>query len=71
MKIKSLSIIFSFFMFIMANSQTCHSNIEISDTSCFNGLKIFNISNKYYRAGHFAMNSKGDMIIEYSYLQSI
>ena len=53
----------------MANSQTCHSNIEISDTSCFNGLKIFNISNKYYRAGHFAMNSKGDMIIEYSYLQ--
>ena len=69
MKIKSLSIIFSFFMFIMANSQTCHSNIEISDTSCFNGLKIFNISNKYYRAGHFAMNSKGDMIIEYSYLQ--
>ena len=69
MKIKTLSIIFSFLIFTMTNSQTCSSNMYISDTSCFNGLKIFNISNKYYRAGHFATNSKGDLIIEYSYLQ--
>ena len=69
MKVKALSIIFSFLMFIMANSQTCHANIDISNTTCFTDLKIFNISNKYYRAGQLAKSSKGDIIIEYSYLQ--
>ena len=69
MKVKALSIIFSFLMFIMANSQTCHANIDISNTTCFTDLKIFNISNKYYREGQLAKSSKGDIIIEYSYLQ--
>ena len=67
--IKAFLIIFSFLMFMMANSQTCRADIDISNTTCFTNLKIFNISNKYYRAGHFARNSKRDMIIEYSYLQ--
>ena len=69
MKIKAFLIIFSFLMFMMANSQTCSADIDISNTTCFTNVKIFNISNKYYRVGHFARNSKRDMIIEYSYLQ--
>ena len=49
--------------------QNCHSNININDTNCFNEVIYFNQKNKDYRAGHFAMNSKGDMIIEYSFNQ--
>ena len=69
MKFKILLIIFPLFLLTVTNSQTCQSNLQINDTNCFNDLIIFNLEDKYYRAGHFAMNTKGDMIIEYSYLQ--
>ena len=34
------------------------------DTNCFNEILFFNTKN--YRAGHFAINKKGDMVVEYS-----
>ena len=34
------------------------------DTNCFNEILFFNTKN--YRAGHFAINNKGDMVVEYS-----
>ena len=34
------------------------------DENCFNQIIFFN--NKNYRAGHFSLNNKGDMIVEYS-----
>ena len=30
-------------------------------------IKILKFNSQHYRAGHFAFNSKGDMVIEYSY----
>ena len=69
MKFKILLIIFPLFLLTTTNCQTCQANLQINDTNCFNDLIIFNLEEKYYRAGHFAMNTKGDMIIEYSYLQ--
>ena len=69
MSIKNLFIIFGFYLIININSQSCSPNTQINQTSCFNALKIFDLENKYYRAGHFASNKKGDMIIEYSYQQ--
>ena len=39
------------------------SNNAITNTNCFNNIKIFQFDdNKYYRAGHFAINSQGDLI---------
>ena len=64
--------IFVFILFILKTlvyCQICHSNININDTNCFNEVLYFNQENRNYRAGHFAMNTKGDMIVEYSYLQ--
>ena len=69
MSIKNLFIIFGFYLIIYINCQACSPNTRINQTSCFNALKIFDLENKYYRAGHFASNTKGDMIIEYSYQQ--
>ena len=49
-------------------SNSCHSGLSIYDETCFNEVIFFNtMKNRPYRAGHFAMNSKGDLIIEYSY----
>ena len=46
-------------------SQNCKNNMTINiDNTCFNEIILFN--NKNYRAGHFAINSKGDMVVEYS-----
>ena len=42
----------------------CKNNSVITNTNCFNELKFFN--GKNYRSGHFAMNKKGDLIIEFS-----
>ena len=67
MSIKLISLPLIFILFISTKSQVCNSGTLITNTDCFNQLKLFNIENKYYRAGHFATNSKGDMIIEYSY----
>ena len=49
--------------------QNCRSNTNINDTKFFNEVIYFARENKNYTAGHFAMNSKGDMIIEYSFEQ--
>ena len=66
---KIFEIIFPFFLIIFINCETCRSGFSITDTECFNEITYLDIENKYYRAGHFAMNSKGDLIIEYSHLQ--
>ena len=61
--------IFLFIVSIALNCQTCKENNSIINSNCFNEIKIFDFEDKNYRAGHFATNSKGDMIIEYSYNQ--
>ena len=66
---KTFEIIFPFFLLLFINCETCHSGLSITDTECFTEITYLDLENKYYRAGHFAMNSKGDLIIEYSYLQ--
>ena len=66
---KIFEIILPFFLLIFTNCETCRSGLSITDTECFNEIIYLDIENKYYRAGHFSMNSKGDLIIEYSYLQ--
>ena len=46
-------------------SQTCQNNMTINiDRECFNEVLTFNQKN--YRAGHFAINNKGDMVAEFS-----
>ena len=43
----------------------CKNDMTINiDTNCYNEVLLFN--GKNYRAGHFAINNKGDMIVEYS-----
>ena len=66
---KNIEIIFPFFLLLFINSEACRSGLSITDTECFNEITYLDIENKYYRTGHFAMNSKGDLIIEYSHLQ--
>ena len=69
MALKNFLIIFGLYIIISINCQTCSSDMPLSETSCFNDLKMFELENKYYRAGHFASNTKGDMILEYSFQQ--
>ena len=69
MATKNLFIILGLSLIASLNCQTCSPNMRISETICFNNLKIFELENKYYRAGHFASNIKGDMILEYSFQQ--
>jgi len=70
MDIKFLLLIFLFLMFIIVKcEQFCGNGNQLTNGLCFNNIIYFEIENKNYRAGHFAMNSKGDMIIEYSYNQ--
>jgi len=64
---KTTILIILFLRLIITNSETCHSGTNISDIQCFNNVLYFARDDKYYRAGHFALNTKGDMIIEYSY----
>ena len=59
--------IIHFIIFSNIKCQNCPKDITIEDTECFNNVTIFNVQNKFYRAGHFALNKNGDMIIEYSY----
>ena len=59
--------IFTIIFFIQIkyySCDNCKTNNIITNTGCFNNILIFN--SKTYRAGHFAKNKKGDIIIEYS-----
>ena len=56
--------IYIFFIYKSTICAECRSGIAISESECFNNVYYFR--NKNYRAGHFAMNSKGEMIVEYS-----
>ena len=69
MEMKTISLILTFLLFLSTKSQICRPEMQLSETACFNQLILFKFEDKYYRAGHFATNSKGDMIIEYSYNQ--
>ncbi len=67
MNSKALTLIIQFSFLIYLNCLHCTlSNNRITNTDCFNNLKIFQFDNKHYRAGHFAINEQGDLIIEYS-----
>ena len=69
MKMNEMITVFLFLITINTNCQSCDSGANITDLDCFNEIKYFEKENRFYRAGHFALNSKGDMIIEYSYNQ--
>lgn len=63
-------LIFLIFLLIVIfggiSSNICINGMTINiDNDCFNQILLFN--NKNYRAGHFAINAKGDMIVEYSH----
>ena len=64
--VKLFQIIISFLIHLSSiYSQRCQNDMTISiDTNCFNEIIFFN--NKNYRAGHFSLNNKGDMVVEYS-----
>ena len=64
-----MNFIFYVVLITFIKSQTCTKDGSIDNTNCFTDIKIFGNDNKYYRAGHFASNKNGDMVIEYSYLQ--
>ena len=66
---KAFEIILSFVLLLFINCEACSSGLSITDLECFNEIIYFDIESRNYRAGHFAMNSKGDLIIEYSYNQ--
>ena len=66
---KLFDLILPFFLFILINCESCRSGLNITDSECFNEITYLDFENKHYRAGHFAMNSKGDLILEYSYNQ--
>ena len=69
MRTIEMIIVFLFFISVNTNYQSCDSGANITNHECFNEIKYFEKENRFYRAGHFALNSKGDMIIEYSYNQ--
>ena len=58
-KLKLKNFFFNFVLFNLDLMQICNL-----DTNILNNVLVFDSKN--YRAGHFAFNSNGDMIIEYS-----
>ena len=58
---KQYILILLFSILIMTDCQTCKSTYPITREACFNNIIYFDFENRAYRAGHFAMNSKGDM----------
>ena len=56
-------ILFIFSSIISSVNLDCPKGIVINDQSCFNDLITIK---KNFRAGNFAINKNGDMIIEYS-----
>ena len=70
MKAKVLIIIFQAFLFYNSYCQYCNVQPNsIANLNCFNNIKMFDLENKYYRAGHSSINKNGDIVIEYSHLQ--
>ena len=71
MKLNLFKLFFLYLIYLDQNTicQTCVSITSITDSQCFTNIIYFNLKNRHYRAGHFAMSSKGDIIIEYSYHQ--
>ena len=63
MNINFHSFLFVLLFVIIPINSICTKGMKINDTSCFNDLIIIK---NYHRAGSFATNKKGDMIIEYS-----
>ena len=64
---KMFLFIFLILSTICLNTKNCKTGMYINtDISCFNAVVLFNQENKNYRAGHFALNKEGDMIVEYS-----
>ena len=48
-------------------SKTCKESTSLTETDCFNNIiQINKDDSRHYRAGHFATNKNGDLIIEYS-----
>ena len=48
--------------------ESCKTSNSLSNKECFNNIYYFN--DKKYRAGQFAKNKNGDIVIEYSFEQS-
>ena len=70
MKVKILIFILQAFLLINSNCQFCNRGHDtLTNTQCFNNIKMFDIENKYYRAGHSSINKNGDIVVEYSYKQ--
>ena len=64
MNSKTLILIIQFSFLIYSICQYCTiSDNRLTNTDCFNNIKLFNFDNRYYRAGHFAINEQGDLII--------
>ena len=59
----------SFSFLILTDCKTCAVGNQLTVVKCFNNILYFDFENRAYRAGSFATNEKGDMIIEYSYEQ--
>ena len=53
-------------IFITTHCEGCGSINVITNSYCFNNVLYFGDQDKKYRAGHFAINTKGDLIVEYS-----
>ena len=53
------------FHFIYLYSYLFLISISLSYSNILNNILVFD--SKHYRAGHFAFNKNGDMVIEYSY----
>ena len=62
-KIKLKLFFFNFILFHINLIKICNLEADI-----LNNILVFN--SNHYRAGHFAFNSNGDMVIEYSYSDS-
>ena len=61
-------IIIYFIQMKIISCESCKDQNSISNKECFNNIFIFN--DKKYRAGQFAKNKNGDIVLEYSIDQS-
>ena len=59
MKANLFKLFFLYLIYISQKTicQTCVSVTSISYSQCFTNIIYFNLENKEYRAGHFAMSS--------------
>ena len=67
-RLKIITFYITFILFLsnlkIVDCQNPCSEASIKDTECFNNVLFFN--NKKYKAGNFATNKNGDIIIEFS-----